>query len=84
MEVVPSVLKSGVIVPVYKDGGKDPIDVNSYRGVALTSVVGKVLKFLILERQQVILLEAGIPHINQSAYKKGFLVLMRFFPHRRQ
>ena len=71
LEVVPSVLKSGVIVPVYKGGGKDPMDVNSYRGVALTSVVGKVLEFLILERLQVVLLEAGIPHINQSAYKKG-------------
>ena len=71
LEVVPSVLKSGVIVPVYKGGGKDPMDVHRYRGVALTSVVGKVLEFLILGRLQFVLLEAGIPHINQSAYRKG-------------
>ena len=50
LEVVPSVLKSGVIVPVYKGGSKDPMNVHSYGGVALTSVVGKVLEFLILER----------------------------------
>ena len=31
LEVVPSVLKSGILVPVYKGGGKDPMDVNSYR-----------------------------------------------------
>ena len=67
-------------MPVYKGGGKDPMDVNSYRGVALTTVVGKVLKFLILERLQAILLEAGIPHINQSAYRKegGFLCQCKF------
>ena len=70
LEVAPCVLKSGVIV--YKGGGKDPMDIHSYRRVALqTSVVEKVLEFLILERLQVVLLEAGIPHINQSAYKKG-------------
>ena len=27
------VLKSGVVVPVYKGGGKDPLKVDSYRGV---------------------------------------------------
>ena len=70
LEVVPSFLKSGVIVPLYKGGGKDPMDVNSYRGVALTSVVGKVLEFLILERLQVVLLEAGIP---VSLQEGGFL-----------
>ena len=33
-------LKSGVVVPVYKGGGKDPKSVHSYRGVTLTSVGG--------------------------------------------
>ena len=51
-------LKSGVVVPVYKGSGKDPTNVNSYRGVTLTSVVGKVLHS---GRLRDGLLEAGIP-----------------------
>ena len=31
----------------------------------------KVLEFLRLERLESIFLEAGLPHINQSAYRKG-------------
>ena len=46
LEVIPSVLKSGIIVPVYKGGGKDPTSVHSYRGVTLTSIVGKVLSWI--------------------------------------
>ena len=85
LKVVPSVLKSGVIVPVYKGGGKDPMDVHSYREVALPSVVGKVLEFLILERLQVVLLEAAIydTSISQPT-RRRFLVLTQFLPLRRQ
>ena len=39
-----------MVVPVYKGGGKDPLKVNSYRGITLsTSVMAKVLEFLLLE-----------------------------------
>lgn len=69
-EVVPEVLKMGDIVLVYKGGGKDPLRMDSYRGITLTSVIAKVLESLVLERMQDILKEAGIPHINQSAYRK--------------
>ena len=70
MEKIPAVLKCGVVVPIYKGGRKDPLNTNSYRGVTLTSVTAKVLEFLVLERMQVIFLEAGIPHRNQTAYQK--------------
>ena len=40
---------------------------DSYRGITLTSVVAKVLEFLILGRMDGLLLEA---HINQTAYRK--------------
>ncbi len=30
LEVVPGAMKSGVVVPVYKGGGKDPLKVDSY------------------------------------------------------
>ena len=70
MEEVPAVLKSGLIVPVYKRGGKGPAKVDSYRGVTLASVVAKLLEKLVLARMQFLLREANIPHMNQSAYRR--------------
>ena len=67
LEVVPDVLKEGFIVPVYKGGGnKDPLRVDSYRGVTLMSV-----EFLFLDCLQLVFMEAGLPHVNQSAYRKA-------------
>ena len=37
LEVILNALKSGVVVPVYNGGGKDPLRVNSYRGVTFWS-----------------------------------------------
>ena len=67
---LPEVLKSGVIVPIYKGGGKDPLKVNSYRGITLTSTVSKAMEFLLLEHLELVFMEAGLPHINQSTYRK--------------
>ena len=69
LEVIPEVLKRGVIVLVYKAGGKDPLCIDSYRGITLTSMVAKVLEFLVLARLESIFIDAGLPHINQSAYR---------------
>ena len=69
METIPDVLKRGVIVPVYKGGGKDPMRTDSYRGITLTSMVSKVLEFLMLERLEMVFMEAGLPPVNQSAYR---------------
>ena len=55
---------------MYKGGGRDPVLVDRYRGVTLSSVFAKVLEFLILLRLQPLLLEANIPHVNLSAYRK--------------
>ena len=46
---MPTILKRGVVVPVYNGGGKDPMKVDSYRGITLTSMIAKVLEFLLLE-----------------------------------
>ena len=68
VEAIPPALKSGSIILIYKgNNGKDPLNADSYRGITITSVIAKVLEFLILE---CIFLESGIPHINQSAYHK--------------
>ena len=40
------VIKRGVVVPVYKGSGKDPLWVDSYQGVMLSCMVAKVLEFL--------------------------------------
>ena len=71
LEAVPEVLKRGVIVPVYKGGGKDPMRTDSYRGITLTSMVSKVLESLVLERLESVFVAAGLPHVNQSAYRRA-------------
>ena len=49
LEVVLEVLKRGVVVSAYKSGGKNSLKLDSYRGVTLTSMVEKVLEFLLLK-----------------------------------
>ena len=70
LKVVPDVLKCGIVVPIYVGGGKDPLKVDNYRGVTLSSVFSKLLEFLILECIQDKFAEASILHVNQSAYMK--------------
>lgn len=70
-EQVPACLKQGITIPIYKGGGKDPLDVNSYRGITLNSVISKVLESLILGRLEPLFMEAGLPHPNQSAYRRN-------------
>ena len=70
VEAIPPALKSGSIIPIYKGNSKDPLNADSYRGITITSVIAKVLEFLILEKMECIFLESGIPHINQTAYRK--------------
>jgi len=71
LEEVPDVLKCGVVVPIYKGAGKDPLNPCNYRGITITSVVCKVLESLILTRLQCIYAETNVPHLNQSAYQRN-------------
>jgi len=50
LEQVPCCLKLGVIVPVFKGKGRDPLSCNNYRGITLTSVISKCLEVVILDR----------------------------------
>ena len=70
MEVIPDVLKLGVVSPIYKGNGKDPLDANSYRGITLTPVLSKVLELLLVNRLVFTLMEQGIPHLNQTGFIK--------------
>lgn len=69
-ETVPAVLKVGVVCPVYKGQGKDPLNPNSYRGVTLTSVLNKTMERLFLNRLQSLLSDQQIPHKNQTGFRK--------------
>ena len=71
LEVVLEVLKRGVVVPVYKSGGRNSLKLDSYRGVTLTSMVGKVLEFLLLKECGWVFFEENLPHVNQTAYQKS-------------
>ena len=46
---------------------------DSFRGITLIFMVAKVLEFLLFERLESIISEAGLFHVNQSAYRKGVL-----------
>ena len=71
LECVPESLKVGIVTPLYKGGGKDPLDRNSYHGITLSPVLAKVLESLILVRLKIVLAESGFPHMNQTAYHKN-------------
>ena len=70
LEMIPDFMKKGSVVPVYKGGSKDPMRMDNYRGITIAPVLSKVLEFLILGRLQDAIQMPGMPHINQTAYKK--------------
>ena len=70
LEELPDTLKCGVIIPVFKGSGRDPLLPGSYRGITLSSAISKVLESLVLNRLKMSFAGACIPHLNQSAYCK--------------
>ena len=70
LETVPDAMKLGVVRPIYKGGGRDPLDTNSYRGITLSSVLSKTLELLLLRRFQETLSESQFPHLNQTGFVK--------------
>ena len=70
-EFIPPCLKEGVVVPIYKGKGKDPLLPSSYRGITLSSTIAKTLEVVLLICMSPILHERGFPDINQTADQKG-------------
>ena len=70
LETIPDVLKLGVINPVYKGNGHDPLDTNSYREITLSSVLSKILELLLLGCFRAILSAPEFPHQNQTGFVK--------------
>ena len=48
LEEVPTCFKEGIVTPVYKGKGNDPLLTSRYRGIALSSIMAKTLEILIL------------------------------------
>ena len=68
--VVPSLWKHSVIMPVPKGRVKGVCDTNDFRGISLTSMVGKIM-CMILNNQLASFLEAGEILANEQG---GFVV----------
>ncbi|VDI24656.1 Hypothetical predicted protein [Mytilus galloprovincialis] len=49
---IPALIKSGIVCPVFKSGGKPKDDPNSYRKITITSSVGKVVEKIHLSRNE--------------------------------
>ena len=79
LEKIPPSFKLGMITPVYKGKGRDPLSCNNYRGITLTSVLPKVLEILVLSRLESIFEERGFPHPSQTAYQKGLSCIDAIF-----
>lgn len=69
-EMIPESLSTAVINPVYKGGGKDPLERGSYRGISVTPVLAKLLEMLIMARLVQVFEDLNIPHPNQTGYRK--------------
>ena len=71
LEAIPSLFKKGILIPIYKGKGKDPLIPTSYRGITLTSVIAKTFENLLLDRMFPILRDRNIPQLTQTAYQRG-------------
>lgn len=42
--------KKGIIIPVFKGKGRDPLEMKNYRGITLISLFAKVFEIVLVER----------------------------------
>ena len=70
-ESIPRSFLNSIIVPIYKGKGRDPLLAKNYRGISLTSVIGKLFERILLQRVIPVLEDLGIPHYTQTAYQAG-------------
>lgn len=70
-ESIPSSLKEATTIPIYKGKGWHALLTKNYRGISLSSIIGKRLEQIVLVRMTPILEESGIPHKMQRAFQAG-------------
>ena len=61
---IPKVFKTGILTPIHKKG-KDPTLTTNYRGITVTSVLGKCFEYALLEKMPKL-------NNNQSDLQFGF------------
>ena len=61
---IPKVVKTGILTPIHKKG-KDPTLTTNYRGITVTSVLGKKFEYALLEKMPKL-------NNNQSDLQFGF------------
>ena len=66
----PHIWKIGYIVPVFK--GEDSFDPSNYRGIAITSCMGKLFALILNDRLTTFLEERNIFKPNQIRFRKGY------------
>ena len=67
---LPSVWKEAVVIPIRKPG-KDPCKPSSYRPIALTSNICKIMERMVVERLTYYLESRGLLTSCQSGFRKG-------------
>jgi ribonuclease HI len=67
---IPDCWKTQIIVPILKPG-KDPVSPNSYRPIALSSVLCKIMEHLVKNRLEWILENRNIISKTQFGFRKG-------------
>ena len=66
----PAIWKVGYIVPIFK--GEDSFEPSNYRGIAITSCMGKLFTLILNDRLTHFLEERGFLKPNQIGFRKGY------------
>ena len=69
--IVPSLWRESIVVPVPKKQTRGVCDVNTFRGISLTSLVSKVLCKILENRLSCIAEEKGLIAEEQGGFRKG-------------
>ncbi|CAH2107345.1 unnamed protein product [Euphydryas editha] len=69
--IIPQSWKSQIIIPILKQG-KNPLDCNSYRPIALSSTLAKITEHLLKNRLEWIVESRNILSPSQFGFRKGF------------
>ena len=68
MGTFPKIWSDGIIVPLHKKD--DKLDTNNYRGIVISSCLGKLLLRILTKRIDEYMTESGLWSINQCGFKK--------------
>ncbi len=70
-EELPEMFRKGIIIALFKGGGKDPLDINNYRGITIQNVLCKIYESILSKRCSPLLNELVDIVPTQAACKKG-------------